>query len=119
MDGARIPITASPCNSDSMKWPPWRETTFDEAWDECARPWTQVRNLSDHDLIERLTGDKLDPTYKLALEAEQRRREAWRSPAGKAIWISLVALVVSIIALIRSFVGYSRQSRLPHGRSAR
>ena len=90
-----------------MKWPPWRETTFDEAWDECARPWTQVRNLSDHDLIERLTGDKLDATYKLALEAEQRRREAWRSPAGKAIWISLVALVVSIIALIRSFVGYS------------
>ena len=88
----------------SMKWP-WRETTFDEAWDEYARRWTQVRRLSDHALIERLTTEKLDPTYRLALEAEQRRREAWRSPAGKAIWISLIALVVSIVALVQSFAG--------------
>lgn len=70
----------------NMKWPSWRETTFDEAWDEHARPWTQVRLLRDDQLIERITAEKLDPTYKLALEAEQqRRREAWSSPAGKAI----------------------------------
>lgn len=56
-------------------------------------------------LIERLTESKIEPTYKLALESEQRRREAWRSPAGRAIWISAIALVVSIVALIKSFIG--------------
>jgi hypothetical protein len=88
----------------SMKWPPWRETTIDEAWDEASRPWTQVRKLSDSELIERLITE-FEPIYKLALEAEQRRREAWRSPAGKAIWVSAIALVVSIAALIKSFFG--------------
>lgn len=88
-----------------MKWPPWREVTFDEAWDEHARPWTQVRKLSDHQLIERLTTERLDPTYQLALEAEQRRREAWRSPAGKAVRISLLALLVSVVALAKSIIG--------------
>lgn len=87
-----------------MKWPPWRETTYDEVWNQHVRPWTEVRRLNDHDLIIKLTEGKLDPTYKLSLEAEQRRREAWRSPAGKAIWVSLVALSVSIIALIKSFI---------------
>jgi hypothetical protein len=91
-------------HSCSMKWPPWRETTFEEAWDEHARPWTQVRRLSDHQLIERLATDRLDPTYKLALEAEQRRRESWRAPAGKAVRISIVALLVSIAALAKSFI---------------
>ena len=88
-----------------MKWPPWRDTSYDDAWDEFSRPWTQVRKLDGHELIEGLTAEKIEPTYKLALEAEQRRREAWRSPSGKAIWVSIAALFVSIISLIVSFVG--------------
>ena len=88
-----------------MKRWPWRQATYEEAWDEHARPWTTVRRLNDHQLIEKLASGEPDPTYRLALEAEQRRREAWRSPAGKAFKVSLLALAVSIIALVKSFLG--------------
>ncbi|MBU7587916.1 MAG: hypothetical protein KAF42_01745 [Sphingopyxis terrae] len=39
---------------------------------------------------------------KIAIERELRRRDAWDSPAGKAIWISIGALAVSISALLVS-----------------
>lgn len=55
--------------------------------------------------IEALIAERPATNYKLALEAEQQRPEAWRFPAGKAIWVSLLALLVSIFALIRSFIG--------------
>ena len=41
----------------------------------------------------------MGPAAQSMIDAEQRRREAWKAPAGAAFWISCAALLVSLAAL--------------------
>lgn len=56
-----------------------------------------IRKLSDRRLHEWVALAKGDA--KVALDRELRRREAWAAPAGRAVWISIGALAVSIAAI--------------------
>lgn len=60
-----------------------------------------VRQLSEdilHGLLARAEQGNIIEA-RVAIERELRRRDAWASPAGRAFWISIAALVVSIAAL--------------------
>lgn len=70
-----------------------------------ADPWV-LRRLSDHALNTQLSDPaptQRDPSRRVALERELRRRDAWAAPAGRAVWISAAALIVSVLALLVSF----------------
>lgn len=60
----------------------------------------RIRALTDRQLHRFLGEQKISPAERLALEREVRRRDAWAAPAGRAFWISVLALVVSSVALI-------------------
>jgi hypothetical protein len=65
----------------------------------------QISTLTTDEIYETLAQHSHNKSLRAQLEAELRYREAWRSPQGKAIWISLAALGVSLIALVKSFLG--------------
>jgi hypothetical protein len=47
-----------------------------------------IRRATDHQLHAMLAGDHATKAERIGLEREQRRREAWAAPAGRAYWIS-------------------------------
>jgi hypothetical protein len=57
-----------------------------------------------HDVIEIARLGGAPAATKGIIEAELRRREAWKAPAGRAFWISVLALAVSVIAIVVSVV---------------
>ena len=58
-----------------------------------------IRKLSEDNLHRLLVKAELGHAQaKIAIERELRRRDAWASPAGRAFWISMAALIVSIAA---------------------
>ena len=70
-----------------------------------------VRYLTDDDLHSILGGYGIDNMSMF--ERELRRREAWSAPAGRALWISGLALVVSIAALAVAMVKAGTVGGLP------
>ncbi len=76
---------------------PSQFTPIDDVW--------VLRRLSDEAFNTQL-GDvgntTAAPWRRIAVEREMRRRDAWAAPAGRAFWISLAALSVSIAALVIS-----------------
>lgn len=54
-----------------------------------------IRRATDHQLHAMLAGEHATKAERIGLEREQRRREAWASPAGRAYWISIGALLVA------------------------
>ena len=65
----------------------------------------RLRKWSDERLSEHLVQGTLWPVSLRMAEAELRRREAWRAPAGWAFWISLLALLISAGALAMTIWG--------------
>jgi len=61
---------------------------------------SEVRSLSDIDLHELVTRNELSAGSRSMMEREIKRREAWDAPAGKAFWISIIALAVSLSSLL-------------------
>ena len=66
-----------------------------------------IRQLTDdvlhHLLVKAEQGGHA--REKISIERELRRRDAWTAPAGKAYWISVFALLISLAALIVSLLG--------------
>ncbi len=61
---------------------------------ECAR------RLSDYRLYEAIRlADRGQYHVQAIAEAELRRREAWRAPAGRAFWISIASAAIALGAL--------------------
>lgn len=77
-----------------------QSAAFDEAFQEFSgkpRP-RHILAWTDEELHTRLASRELQPAEQSMAEAELRRRDAWKAQAAKAIWISLLALAVSIAA---------------------
>jgi hypothetical protein len=64
----------------------------------------EVRDLGEDELYEELGRVQTTKVAEL-LKAEQRHREAWRAPAGKAFWLSIIAVIISAAAFAKSFFG--------------
>lgn len=62
------------------------------------RTLRRIRKLANERLHEYLSDRNLDPTTRSLMERDMRRREQWSHPAGWAFWISVAALVVSVVA---------------------
>jgi hypothetical protein len=74
------------------------EETFAEAFD---RPSARhIRRWKDRELHAWLASNDLQPVERSMAERELRRREAWHAPAGKAIFISMLALTVSLLSAL-------------------
>lgn len=59
-----------------------------------------ARRLSDYRLHEAIRlADRGQYHVQAIAEAELRRREAWRAPAGRAFWISIASAVIALGAL--------------------
>lgn len=59
-----------------------------------------ARRLSDYQLHEAIRqADRGQYHVQAMAEAELRRREAWRAPAGRAFWISIVSATIALGAL--------------------
>lgn len=59
-----------------------------------------VRGWSEDYIHERLAKAKGTYPYgQSVLESELRVIESWRQPAAKSLWISLAALIISLVAL--------------------
>lgn len=59
-----------------------------------------ARKLSDFRLHEAIRqSDRGQYHVQAIAEAEFRRREAWRAPAGRAFWISIASAVIAPGAL--------------------
>lgn len=58
-----------------------------------------IRGATDKQLHAMLAGDHATKAERIGLEREQRRREAWAAPAGRAYWISIGALIVAAWSL--------------------
>lgn len=59
-----------------------------------------ARPLSDYRLHEAIRlADRGQNHVQAIAEAELRRREAWRAPAGRAFWISIVSAAIALGAL--------------------
>lgn len=67
----------------------------------------EVRRLTDEDLHEILGRRAVTDRYSLIsmCDAELRRRDAWASPAARAVWISLAAFLVAAVTLILNIAG--------------
>jgi hypothetical protein len=66
-----------------------------------------VRELSDTQLLTALCEARAGTRYRIALESELRRREAWAGPARYALIVSTLALLVALAALILTLTGLS------------
>lgn len=59
-----------------------------------------ARRLSDYQLHEAIRhADRGNFHVQAMAEAELRRREAWRAPAGRAFWISIASATIALGAL--------------------
>lgn len=63
-----------------------------------------IRRATDKQLHAMLAGDDATKAARIALEREQRRREAWAAPAGRAYWISVAALLVAAGSLVATIL---------------
>lgn len=73
------------------------ENVFEEMFD---LPNTKrVRSWSTQKLHEELADRRLSQAQRTVVESELGRREAWAAPAGRAVWISLLALAVAAVSL--------------------
>ena len=59
----------------------------------------EVRRWPDDKLHIIAKSMAMGPAVQSMIDAEQRRREAWKAPAGAAFWLSCAALLVSLAAL--------------------
>lgn len=79
------------------------EDTFAEAF---GRPNArQIRKWKDRELHAWLVSNDLQPVERSIAERELVRRQAWEAPAGRAVIISISALVVSMISLAAAAIG--------------
>lgn len=62
------------------------------------RTYWNFRIWTDEDLAELIARGGRDANTRLA-EIEMRRRESWQTPARWSLLVSLLALIVSIVAL--------------------
>ncbi|MBL4858402.1 MAG: hypothetical protein JKY36_04285 [Erythrobacter sp.] len=58
-----------------------------------------LHDLSDHDLAEYMAGWKAGTKNWLLAEAEMKRRQAWSGPVKLSLGISVLALILSGLAL--------------------
>jgi hypothetical protein len=82
------------------------------AGDDVNRP-DLLRKVSDERLNELLGGD-IKGDGRVALEREQRRREAWAAPAGRAFWISLLAIFISAATLVFTIYNFAVTEARPN-----
>lgn len=66
-----------------------------------------VLKLPD-EVLHRFLAKDIPTEARIALEREQRRREASEGPAGRANRISIAALIVAIAALAMSAIGLTK-----------
>lgn len=59
-----------------------------------------IRNWTDEELALNLVERYLHPSERHLAEVEQRNREAWAAPAGRAYNLSRWALAISVVALL-------------------
>lgn len=67
-----------------------------------------LRRWSREKVREILVSGRLSAVQRMELEAEMRRREAWDAPAGKAYWLSVIALLVSAASLAVAIIALSK-----------
>lgn len=58
-----------------------------------------IRRLTDEKLHELIQG-RLEERYRVAIDRELKRRDAWDGPAGGAYWISVLAPGVAGASLL-------------------
>lgn len=59
-----------------------------------------ARKISDYQLHEAIRhADRGGYHVQSIAEAELRRREAWRAPAGHAFWISIGSAIIALVSL--------------------
>ncbi len=78
------------------------EAIYAREWD-LLEPWSErsVRRLSRADLFAAIQNEQPNSRTRLALEAEQRRRESTMGGQGWSLLISLLSLVVALLAFAR------------------
>lgn len=65
----------------------------------------QVRRLSDTELLTALCEARPGTRYRVAVESELRRREAWAAPARIAMALAAAALLVAFAAFAVAWLG--------------
>jgi hypothetical protein len=76
------------------------EETFDELG---GRPkFHQIRGWSRRELHAQIVSGELHPVELSMAKSELQRREQWDAPAGRAFWISVIALLIAAAALVVS-----------------
>lgn len=64
----------------------------------------EVRRWSDEYLHSRLAKAGYQPYHRAVIESELRIREAWRSPEGWSMVISILALLIAVASLIATVI---------------
>lgn len=62
----------------------------------------ELRRIDGYQLHQLAENYAIESAGRARAAAELRRREAWAAPAGRAYWISVGALVVSLCAVVVS-----------------
>lgn len=75
----------------------------------------QVRRLSDNELLTALCEARAGTRYRVALESELRRREAWAAPARIAMLLAAAALLVAAAAFAVAWLGAEEVAALLRG----
>lgn len=84
----------------------WLGSLAEEDRDEVAperRDYWNFRIWTDQDLAEFVSREKQDANTYLA-EIEIRRRESWQTPARWSLGVSVLALLVSLGALVITLI---------------
>lgn len=83
-----------------------RMAIYSDAWDEASdNPSPKhMRKWSDMTLHRRINDGSLSTAASSMAEREQRRREAWAAPAGRAFYVSMGAFIVAAAALVVSLL---------------
>ncbi len=79
------------------------ENTLSESFDRPSQ--RHIRKWEDRELHAKLASNELWPAELSMAERELERRKAWEQPSGWAFWLSVVAIGISAVALLKSFFG--------------
>ena len=64
----------------------------------------QIKKWKREELHKALVGNNLHPFERSIAEQKLRKQDAWDAPAGRAYYVSLAALVLSIVAIAISLL---------------
>lgn len=89
-------------------WKFWdrRQAAVDATFDEIFRgpKLAQFRKMNESELYRALITEPPGSLSHAMIAAELRRHEAWRAPAGRAIYIAVAALGTSLAAVMISIL---------------